>query len=50
MRNAFVILFLTFVSLNVKSQELITLDYFPLWEMPNYQFNEFSQTLIGPNQ
>ena len=50
MRNVFVLLFLTFISLNVKSQDLITLDYFPVWEMPNYQFNEFNQTLIGPNQ
>ena len=50
MRNVFVLLFLTFITLNVKSQDLITLDYFPVWEMPNYQFNEFNQTLIGPNQ
>ena len=50
MRNVFVLLFLMFITLNVKSQDLITLDYFPVWEMPNYQFNEFNQTLIGPNQ
>ena len=33
----------------LKAQEIISLDYFPVWEMPNNQFNEFNQDLIGPN-
>ena len=48
MRSVLFILFL-FSCLNLKAQEIISLDYFPVWEMPNNQFNQISQDLIGPS-
>ena len=43
------LLVLIFCSLNLKAQELYTLNYFPVWDMPNIQFNDVGQDLLGPN-
>ena len=44
MRSVLFILFL-FSCLNLKAQEIISLDYFPVWEMPNNQFNGIALNL-----
>ena len=40
---------LVLLSFNLKAQEFYSLDYFPVWDMPNSQFDGYSQDLIGPN-
>ena len=47
MRNTLFIVI--FCSINLNAQELHSLDYFPVWDMPNTQFNNIGQDLIGPN-